>query len=87
MAPHRSFRDTLVVLFRTTFWEEAALILTDFACRLLETDGTENKTRSTGSHMMGSKLYLDCNNICHLTQHYIKCMTDMFIVAIIYSKL
>ena len=28
MAPHRSFRDTLVVLFSTTFWEEGALILT-----------------------------------------------------------
>lgn len=28
MAPHRSFRDTLVVLFRITFWDEAALIVT-----------------------------------------------------------
>lgn len=27
MVPHRSLRDTLVVLFRTTFWDAAALIL------------------------------------------------------------
>lgn len=34
MLVKRSFRDTLVVLFRTTFWEAAALILKDFDCRV-----------------------------------------------------
>lgn len=68
MAPHRSFRDTLVVLFRTTFWEEAALILTDFVCRLLETDGTEN-TKSYDSHMKEASK-TDCNNIWYKSRHF-----------------
>lgn len=43
VASHRSFRDTLVVLFRTTFWEAAALILKDFDCRLLEAEKSRKK--------------------------------------------
>lgn len=51
VAPHRSFSDTLVVLFRTTFWEEAALIVADWVyCSNLQVNGTENTTENKQKH-------------------------------------